>query len=182
MIRKSSLIVSFLMVLFLGFGQTTSLKITFQPRISNETIELNKVYALNDSVQLEITTCRFYVSNFSFFSKGKLLSQQKSAFLLDLEHPTSLDLSFPSMDFDGIQFNLGVDSSTNVAGILDGDLDPIKGMYWTWNSGYINFKLEGSITNNTGKKIPFEYHLGGYLSPYPTIQTISVETNKLKTL
>lgn len=175
MIRKSSLIVSFLMVLFLGFGQTTSLKITFQPRISNETIELNKVYALNDSVQLVISTCRFYVSNFSFFSKGKLSSQHKSAFLLDLEHPESLSIDNLDGDFDQLIFNLGIDSSTNVAGILDGDLDPIKGMYWTWNSGYINFKLEGSITNNTGKKIPFEYHLGGYLPPFQTIQTISID-------
>jgi len=182
MIKKSSLVVSFLMVLFLGFGQTTSKKITFQPRISNESIELNKVYALNDSVQLEITTCRFYVSNFSFLSKGKLVSQQKSAFLLDLEHPTSLDLSFPSTEFDGIQFNLGIDSSTNVAGILDGDLDPINGMYWTWNSGYINFKLEGTYAVKNVAKIPFEYHLGGYLSPYPTLQTISVETEKSESI
>jgi hypothetical protein len=165
----------FCFILITGYGQTTSINITFQPSISNELIELNTIYSLTDSSKIEITTCRFYVSNFSFFSKGKLLTQNKEAFLIDLENPESLSIDNLDGDFDQLIFNLGIDSSTNVAGILDGDLDPIKGMYWTWNSGYINFKLEGSITNNTGKKIPFEYHLGGYLPPFQTIQTISID-------
>ncbi len=165
----------FCLILITGYGQTTSMNITFQPSISNELIELNTIYTLTDSSKIEITTCRFYVSNFSFFSKGKLITQNKEAFLIDLENPESLSIDNLDGDFDQLQFNLGIDSSTNVAGILDGDLDPIKGMYWTWNSGYINFKLEGSITNKTGKKIPFEYHLGGYLPPFQTIQTISID-------
>jgi hypothetical protein len=165
----------FCFILITGYGQTTSINITFQPSISNELIELNTIYSLTDSSKIEITTCRFYVSNFSFFSKGKLLTQNKEAFLIDLENPESLSIDNLDGDFDQLIFNLGIDSSTNVAGILDGDLDPIKGMYWTWNSGYINFKLEGSITNNTRKKIPFEYHLGGYLPPFQTIQTISID-------
>jgi len=165
----------FCFILITGYGQTTSINITFQPSISNELIELNTIYSLTDSSKIEITTCRFYVSNFSFFSKGKLLTQNKEAFLIDLENPESLSIDNLDGYFDQLIFNLGIDSSTNVAGILDGDLDPIKGMYWTWNSGYINFKLDGSITNNTGKKIPFEYHLGGYLPPFQTIQTISID-------
>jgi len=165
----------FSFILITGYGQTTSINITFQPSISNELIELNTIYSLTDSSKIEITTCRFYVSNFSFFSKGKLVTQNKEAFLIDLENPESLSIDNLNGAFDQLIFNLGIDSSTNVAGILDGDLDPIKGMYWTWNSGYINFKLEGSITNNTGKKNPFEYHLGGYLPPFRTIQTISID-------
>jgi hypothetical protein len=47
-------------------------------------------------------------------------------------------------------------------------------MYWTWNSGYINFKLEGRFTKKTETSIPFEFHLGGYLPPFKTIQTISI--------
>jgi hypothetical protein len=164
----------FCFFLITGYGQTTSINLTFQPSISNEFIGLNTIYSLTDSSKMEITTCRFYVSNFTFYSNNKLVSEQKGAFLIDLENPESLQLTFPISVVDSVRFNLGIDSSTNVAGILDGDLDPINGMYWTWNSGYINFKLEGSITNNTGKKIPFEYHLGGYLPPFQTIQTISV--------
>ncbi len=165
-------------ILITGYGQTTSINITFQPRISNEFIELNTIYSLTDSSKMEITTCRFYVSNFTFYSNNKLVSEQKGAFLIDLENPESLQLTFPISGVDSVRFNLGIDSSTNVAGILDGDLDPIKGMYWTWNSGYINSKVEGVFTKTNGVKIPFEYHLGGYLPPYPTLQTLTFNCEK----
>jgi hypothetical protein len=165
-------------ILNTGYGQTTSINFTFQSSISNEYIELNTIYSLSDSSKMEITTCRFYVSNFTFYSNNKLVSEQKGAFLIDLENPESLQLSFPISVVDSVRFNLGIDSSTNVAGILDGDLDPIKGMYWTWNSGYINSKVEGTFTKTNGVKIPFEYHLGGYLPPYPTLQTLTFSCEK----
>lgn len=168
----------FCFILIIGYGQTTSINITFQPSISNEFIELNRLYSLTDSSKMEITTCRFYVSNFTFYSNNKLVSEQKGAFLIDSENPESLLLSFPISAVDSVHFNLGIDSSTNVAGILDGDLDPIKGMYWTWNSGYINSKIEGTFTKTNGVKIPFEYHLGGYLPPYPTLQTLTFSCEK----
>jgi len=165
-------------ILITGYGQTTSINFTFQPSISNEFIELNTIYSLSDSSKMEIITCRFYVSNFTFYSNNKLVSEQKGAFLIDIENPESLQLSFPISAVDSVRFNLGIDSSTNVAGILDGDLDPIKGMYWTWNSGYINSKVEGTFIKTNGVKIPFEYHLGGYLRPYPTLQTLTFSCEK----
>lgn len=76
------------------------------------------------------------------------------------------------------QLFLGTDSLTNVSGNIDGDLDPIHGMYWAWNSGYINFKLEGFWNNNPHQK--FEYHIGGYRSPYSTIQRIGSPKNSNK--
>lgn len=168
----------FCFFLITGYGQTTSINITFQPSISNEFIGLNTIYSLSDSSKMEITTCRFYVSNFTFYSNNKLVSEQKGAFLIDLENTESLQLTFPISGVDSVRFNLGIDSSTNVAGILDGDLDPIKGMYWTWNSGYINSKIEGTFTKTNGVKIPFEYHLGGYLPPYQTLQTLTFKCEK----
>ena len=168
----------FCFILITGYGQTTSTSFTFQPSNSNEVLELNTIFSLTDSSHLEITTCRFYVSNFTFYSNNQLILEQKEAFLIDLENPESLQLSFPISGVDSVRFNLGIDSSTNVAGILDGDLDPIKGMYWTWNSGYINSKIEGVFTETNGIKLPFEYHLGGYLPPYPTLQTLTFSCNK----
>jgi hypothetical protein len=48
------------------------------------------------------------------------------------------------MDITGIRFLLGVDSARNVSGIQTGALDPARGMFWTWNSGYVMAKIEGS--------------------------------------
>ena len=68
----------------------------------------------------------------------------------------------------------------NVSGALGGDLDPSNGMYWAWQSGYINFKIEGKYKSLNGKEKPFQYHLGGYLYPYLNIQTVflNVQTSK----
>ena len=59
-----------------------------------------------------------------------------------------------------IYFQIGIDSLTNVSGDLDGDLDPALGMYWAWNSGYINMKLEGKSSSCKSVKKEFQFHIG----------------------
>jgi hypothetical protein len=56
---------------------------------------------------------------------------------------------------------------------MGGDLDPTKGMYWTWQSGYINFKLEGTSPLCTTRNNEFQFHLGGYQKPNYCLQTLS---------
>jgi hypothetical protein len=78
-----------------------------------------------------------------------------------------------SCETDSITFNLGIDSLTNVSGAYEGDLDPMNNMYWTWQSGYINLKFEGSIDDGVIR----EYHLGGYAYPNNALQKVSLEMN-----
>ena len=59
---------------------------------------------------------------------------------------------------------LGIDSITHEQYSLKGDLDPMQGMYWTWKSGYIFFKLEGEMIRN-GTYHAISLHLGGYQWP-----------------
>ncbi|MGB4959608.1 MAG: MbnP family protein, partial [Saprospiraceae bacterium] len=73
-----------------------------------------------------------------------------------------------------ISFYLGIDSMTNVSGAMGGDLDPTKGMYWTWQSGYINFKLEGKTSLCPAKNNAFTYHIGGYKQPNYALQKIAL--------
>ena len=54
------------------------------------------------------------------------------------------------------------------------DLVPTNNMYWTWQSGYINFKLEGYFEN----RIYREYHLGGYAFPNNCLQSITIPTSE----
>ena len=148
--------------------------IQFIPFFNNLPLELGKKYVLNDSTWFEFSTCRFYVSNLSLLNEGKQKEQFNDFYLIDLEEPKSLFVNIKNTQFDQVSFSLGIDSTTNVAGILDGVLDPINGMYWAWNSGYINFKLEGISSESTEKNKSFEFHLGGYLAPYQTIQTVNL--------
>jgi hypothetical protein len=79
--------------------------------------------------------------------------------------------------FNKIHFSIGIDSVTNSSGVFGGDLDPTNGMYWTWQSGYINFKLEGKSLLSSARKNKFEYHIGGYLYPNNTLQEVELEVN-----
>jgi hypothetical protein len=62
-------------------------------------------------------------------------------------------------------FHIGVDSTHTDVDTFSGDLHPKNGMYWTWQSSHINFKLGGTIKmpDNTSKE--FLLHLGGYQEP-----------------
>ena len=160
-----------------SFGQT-AVQVSFIPVINKSEIELNKELVLSDNQKITITNLRFYISKFQLLKNEKVQSTwNKEHHLIDLRQQSSLKWILDSVetDFDKIKFQLGLDSFTNVSGALTGDLDPTKGMYWTWQSGYINLKIEGFFINsNEGNKI-FEYHLGGYLNPFETVQEIQID-------
>ena len=162
---------------FFIFGQGNR-RLQLTPLFNGLPLELDKNYILEDSSWYKFSTCRFYLSNLSFFKDGKLKEKVNEFYLFDLEDTSSFSITFKNEDFDNLSFSIGIDSSTNVAGILDGTLDPINGMYWAWNSGYINFKLEGTSSESTEKNKSFEFHLGGYLAPFQTIQTVNLPIEK----
>ena len=94
--------------------------------------------------------------------------------LVDLNDSESLVLQTETQNFDKIQFNLGIDKQTNLDGVRGGDLDPLKGMYWTWNTGYINIKLEGIIYSKVDSVNVFKYHIGGFEPPMDTTQKVTL--------
>lgn len=128
-----------------------------------------------------ISAARMYVSQFAFYKQGrKVAAFEDSYFLLDAERPESQSrkLTIPDgLAFDEVRFLIGIDEKTNAAGIGSGDLDPAKGMYWAWQSGYINMKLEGKTQ---GKE--FTYHIGGFLAPYLSAREVRLPVNNTDTI
>jgi len=68
---------------------------------------------------------------------------------------------------------VGMDSIANTSDRLDGAFDPLLGMYWAWNTGYIQLKVIGQYYAR-GIVQPFEYHIGGYTSPNLTSGAIQL--------
>ncbi len=161
----------------LTFAQENSLR--FALCINNIDIELGNTYNTGKR-NITVENLKFYISNLSLFQKNKLVYKDSaSARLLDLDNPKSLTIKLNKIKkFDRIIFNLGIDSTTNISGALGGDLDPTKGMYWTWQSGYINFKLEGTDPRCNSRHHRFQYHLGGYAFPFATIQQVELKLTK----
>jgi len=132
-----------------------------------------------DSVMIE--TLRFYISNISFLKDGRRVWTEPNSFhLIDASDTGSLLLLLPSpksLAFDQLQFTFGIDSMVNAKGVGSGDLDPMKGMYWAWQSGYINFKLEGTSPACNTRKHAFQYHLGGFLNGNACAHDITLPAN-----
>ncbi|MFT6411039.1 MAG: hypothetical protein ACJA15_001866 [Flavobacteriales bacterium] len=158
-------------------SQNQPLKLEFQFTYGDEPIVLSKKYPhLSPSDSIQFNVIKIYVGNFVLSNEpaGEGLPQ---FFLLDLSKPESLAFSIESKPFLGeIGFQIGIDSLTNVSGAMEGALDPLNGMYWTWQSGYINIKIEGVSSLSSGRNDEFQYHLGGYQFPKNAVQRRSFET------
>jgi hypothetical protein len=152
-------------------------RIRFVPLLAGEPLVLDQPCRLSDGTALTITQFRFYAGQFVCWQSGKAIAEEKTYHLIDASDSASLDVTLDTPSRvapDSITFLLGVDSLTNVSGAFGGDLDPVKGMYWTWNSGYINLKLEGTSPVSPYASHQFELHLGGYLPPHATAQRLSL--------
>jgi len=129
---------------------------------------------------LVINSVRFYLSELRLMRNGTIVWRDSlPAHLIDLRHPEHNILSLPDhQPGDSLYFRFGTDSLINVSGALSGDLDPSKGMYWAWNSGYINCKIEGRSERSVALDHQLEYHLGGYLPPNTTSREVRLPVGK----
>ena len=119
-----------------------------------------------------VTRLKFYMGNTSL--KNATQSSRFENILVDAAEDQEQVLSIAPGRYDTLEFLLGVDSALNNSGAQDGVLDPLNGMFWTWNSGYIFFKLEGYSPASTADLNRIEHHIGGYEGPYNAIRKISL--------
>ncbi len=156
-----------------------SLKLRFSPAIGNKVLTL---YNGASSDSLRITMFRCYISGISLWQDNKAVWREANSYhLLDAAQPETMQLLLRvpvGMRCNGIRFMLGIDSATSSSGAHSGDLDPANGMYWAWQSGYVNFKLEGVSPQSTARKHQFHFHLGGYQQPFAAVQEISLPAHQ----
>ena len=162
--------------------KTGTLDLEFEQRVGAAPLELStRSYTTPSGDQFKITTFRQYISNIRLTrADGTQYAQPESYYLLDAAVSASKILKLkdiPVGDYTGITFTVGVDSTRNVSGVQTGALDPNNGMFWTWNSGYIYTKLEGTSPQAPRPAGTTEgglvFHIGGFKSPNNTIRTVS---------
>lgn len=163
------------MLPFFGWNQLT---VDVNLKSGGQTVELNNPVHLSDRI-FQLEQVRFYLSKFEFYKNGQLAAlDTNEVYLVDFENDSTRKLVFPdiySSEIDEIRFLFGIDSITNTSGAMSGALDPMHGMYWSWQSGYINCKLEGTLLYP--KREVFQLHLGGYAHPFSGAQQVILETN-----
>ena len=107
---------------------------------------------------------------------GPLLPIEEKNLLIDgfLINKIKLNFKVPKNTKDLLlACDLGVDKKYNMSGANSGDLDPVNGMFWSWQSGYINFKIEGVSPSCNTRKNKFQFHIGGYQTPHQTKRQLS---------
>ncbi len=167
---------SFLLILIIFFTKVSNAQKRVWVHV--ETIANGKKVVLNDSMytnkygeKYNITKLKYYISNLRLDCNG---ASTKSTFgLVNASNNDSFLLKSGSKICPSISFTLGLDSAINAKGPQSNTpLDPLNDMYWAWNSGFVNFKLEGTSPNSTAINNKIEQHIGGYRGLYKTHQNI----------
>ncbi|NVK28567.1 MAG: hypothetical protein HWE14_11020 [Flavobacteriia bacterium] len=120
---------------------------------------------------LTYTTFKHYVSNVKLIADdNSTYNVPESYHLIDLMDENSTNITIndvPAGTYKGIMITFGVDSARNVSGSQTGALDPANEMFWSWNSGYIMLKAEGTSPQSGNGN--FIYHLGGFSGNINTV-------------
>ncbi len=145
---------------------------------SNFTLNAEYIHPATDDTMV-FTTLKYYVSNLKLKkSDGSWWSHPESYFLVDLTNPASAELEMsgvPLGQYTDMEFTLGIDSLRNVSGAQTGALSISNNMFWSWNSGYIMLKAEGTSGNSaTGS---YAFHLGGFTGANNVVSTRQVAFN-----
>lgn len=179
---KKKLLIIFLIIcctVSVEAQKTQTLTIRFENRFGKELLHPEQTYYLNGRDTLVINRFKYYISHIQLRNDdGKIVIPENQYYLIDVadENSTTIRLSIPDGTYTGIQFLLGVDSIRNVSGVQTGALDPLQGMFWTWNSGYIMAKLEGTASSSMIAGKQFTYHIGGFRSNQNTTRIIELKS------
>lgn len=173
-----------------------TLLLEFDNVVGTRDLELNRgTYRNAVGEEFSVSQLQYFVSNIRLKkSDGSeyVVPQDSSYFLVQEHRPETqlIRLSVPQGDYTGVSFILGVDSLRSTMdisrrqGVLNpADMSREEGMYWTWNSGYIFLRMEGTspqIAPDPSGNRRFRYHIGGFGGGFgnPPVRTI----NNIKTI
>jgi len=159
---------------------TSTLILRFHNVVAGRPLVLNdstNSYTNKNGDDFCVTAFKYYISNICLIRKnGEKVSLPDTYLLINAADSASLEQTLPNIPagkYKSISFFIGVDSLRNFAGAQTGALDPARGMFWTWNNGYIYVKMEGRSSRSTAKLHRLVFHIGGAKAPANTIRTFS---------
>ncbi len=160
-------------------SNTLSVRIEFQSTVKGQPLVFSQTYTNSFGEDYKISAFRYYTGHVELLPdihSGKLRRDHIYR-LYDAAIPSSwvIEFSVLSGKYNAISFQLGIDSIDNISGARGGELDPAKGMFWTWNTGYVMAKLEGESAFSNVPTGMFSYHVGGYKGRYNTIRRVGLK-------
>jgi len=154
------------------------LDIRFRPVAEGLPLRYGDTYHNPQGEDYRLDMFRIYVGHFALSDDAVPSATFPDSYhLLDAGDSASLTVRLrgDSRPFRRITFQVGIDSARNVSGAQTGALDPVHGMFWTWNTGYINIRMEGTSGRSDAPGGRFEYHIGGFRTGEATQRTVTLE-------
>ncbi|MBE7173435.1 MAG: hypothetical protein INR73_22875 [Williamsia sp.] len=152
------------------------LNIRFDPVVDGRPLAFDATNTNFSGEPYTVKTFKFYISQIDLSATdGSVYRVNRNNYYLINEadlSSTTISLTPPTRSYSQLSFAIGVDSARNVSGAQTGALDPANGMFWTWNSGYIMAKLEGSSPLSGAPDNRIEYHIGGFKEPYNVLRRV----------
>lgn len=159
-----------------------SLEIEFEGMVGTDGLVLGtQTYTNAAGNTFNVSMYKYYISNIKLTrSDNSVWVQPDSYYLIDYSVPLSTTISVPNVpygNYKSMEFMIGVDSTHNVSGAQTGALDPANGMFWSWSTGYIMAKIEGTSPQSTASGNNLIFHIGGFSGPNNVLKTVSPSFN-----
>ncbi len=160
-------------------AETGTMRINFVPMFGDSLLELNtEQYVTANSDTLEVSAYKYYISNVVLtYNSGSTYTVPDGYFLINAADAASQTITLsglPEGAYTNVSFLIGIDSARNVSGTQTGALDPSNGMFWTWSSGYIMAKLEGTSPQSTASMNMVMLHIGGFSGANSALRNVNL--------
>lgn len=173
---------------FLSIGllhaQEAAFTLQFLHTVGRVPLVKDSLYVNDFGESFTVRSFKYYISHIrALDASGDTLKELSGVvYLVDMADAASGTIVLPALPEGAtdLAFMIGVDSSINTGGVLTGSLDPARGMFWTWNSGYIMAKLEGKSAASKAPGNYFTYHVGGYKVGQQTARWVSLPLGDVK--
>ena len=154
-------------------------KLEFFNNVGSSSLNLdNQWYTNTNGDSFKVSMFNYYISNIKLTGPAAAYAETESYHLLQQSAPSEMafDLAaVPAGTYSSITFTIGVDSLRNVSGAQTGALDPAKGMFWSWNTGYIMLKFEGISPKSTQPGNALIFHAGGFSGDNSVVRTVTLD-------
>lgn len=149
--------------------EKASLHLHIDHKFNTDNFSLDQNFTLTSGEVLKFSTAQFYLGNYKLMDDDQNMTKFDDKYILIDPSISHQDIGeMDAQHYHMVMLNVGVDSATNK------DFQPIdfadgyalaaqlNNMWWSWNAGYIFFKLEGQIDHDADGTFDdvFEYHIG----------------------
>ena len=158
-----------------------TLQIKFDSKVDAAPFVMGQKFVNPYGDTMTINTFKYFISNIVLTKEdNSTYTVPESYHMVDhaiLAQQTISLTNVPGGAYKSIKFMFGVDSARNKSGAQTGALDPsglAADMFWTWSSGYIMLKIEGTSPKSGAVGKGLTYHVGGFGGANKTQRTFDL--------